>query len=265
MSLSESKLKIDARRKRIRDILQQEGRVDVNMLSDALRVTQVTIRNDLAVLEREGYLLRTQGGAVRIPAAVADTAENAAIQNAKQKQAIGATVARMIKDADTLFINSGTTSEYIAQALKIRRELNVVTNSLKVASILGSVPTFRVLLVGGEINTQFGFTHGGDAQDQLGKYQADWAILSVDGISAQGGVTTHHAQEAVIDRMMVQASKRWIIAADSSKIGRAGFSRVCECSTERMVLVTDGDGDPQALAQLTRCGVAVHRAGGMQV
>ncbi len=258
--MTESKLKIDARRNRIRDLLLHEGRVDVNTLSDQLHVTQVTIRNDLAVLEREGYLLRTQGGAVRLPSAADGAAEpDASAQNAAQKRAIGTAVASLIRDGDTLFINSGTTSEYIAEALKIRRGLNVVTNSLHVASILGEIPTFRVLLIGGEINARFGFTHGGDTQEQLSKYQADWAILSVDGVSAHSGVTTHHAEEAVIDRMMARAAKHRLITADSSKIGRAGFSRICECGPE-LTLVTDAGGDPEALTQLTRCGMIIHQA-----
>lgn len=261
MSLPDSKLKIDARRKKIQELLRQEGRVSVTALSDILQVTPVTIRNDLAMLEQDGYLIRTQGGAIRIPAGAqnASGSQDGAVEHIHQKQAIGAQVARLIRDGDTLFINSGTTSEYIAAALKVRRNLNIVTNSLKVASALGDVPTFRVLLVGGEINARFGFTHGGDAQEQLSKYQADWAILSVDGISARLGVTTHHAEEAVIDRMMVASSKHRIIAADSSKIGRAGFSRICECGGE-LTLVTNGGGDPQALELLIECGVDIRYA-----
>ena len=130
---------------------------------------------------------------------------------------------------------------------------------MKVATILGAVPSFRVLLVGGEINARDGFTHGGDAQEQLSKYQADWAILSVDGISARGGVTTHHAEEAVIDRMMVSAAKRPVIAADSRKLGRAGFSRVCECK-EGLTLVTNTGADAEAARLLTESGVEVFYA-----
>ena len=78
----------------------------------------------------------------------------------------------------------------------------------------------------------------------------------MDGISAKGGVTTHHAEEAVIDRMMVSAAKRPVIAADSSKLGRAGFSRVCECK-KGLTLVTKRDADEEAAGSLLESGVEI--------
>lgn len=253
-----SKLKIDIRREKILEQLRLEGKVSVTELSRDLDVTPVTIRSDLAVLEQEGCLMRVQGGAVRVPDKHSEypAASAEAVIHSEQKKAIGAAVAGLIRDGDTLFINSGTTSESVASALSVRRNLNIVTNSIRVAEKLGMIPSFRVLLVGGEINAQYGFTHGGDAQEQLSRYQADWAVLSVDGISARGGITTHHAEEVVIDRMMADGAKNKLIVADQSKIGRAGFSRVCACNGDFM-LVTDAGGEAQALEALSQCGVAI--------
>lgn len=253
-----SKLKIDIRRKKILERLRQDGKVSVIALSKLLEVTPVTIRNDLSNLEQEGCLMRVQGGAVQLlSASLINTDEDRQDACRQQKEAIASEIMGMIRDGDTLFMNSGTTCERIAEALRTRRNLNVVTNSLRVATRLGMIPSFRVLLVGGEINAHYGFTHGGDAQEQLSKYQADWAILSVDGISARGGVTTHHAEEAVIDRMMAAGAKQTIIVADASKIGRAGFSRVCECS-EKLMLVTNEGGDRESLAQLRSRGLLIN-------
>lgn len=250
------KLKIDIRRKRILEQLRLAGKVSVIELSQMLDVTPVTVRNDLTTLEQEGQLVRIQGGAIQVPGS--DSFANAkALSDARgrEKQAIGQSAAQQVRDGDTLFINSGTTSEYVAEALRSRRNLNVVTNSLAVAKKLGAVATMRVVLIGGEINAQYGFTYGGDAQEQLNRYQADWAILAVDGISATGGITTYHAEEAVIDRMMLRAAKRTVIVADHSKIGRTGFTRVCDC-TANTCLITDG-GDGNALADLADMGVKI--------
>lgn len=259
MLLTGSRLKIDIRRNKILELLRTEGKVSVTDLSKVLNVTMVTIRNDLSILEQEGCLMRVQGGAVQVPNIVKDSDSMPSPQAdacLEHKQAIGAAIARMVSDGDTLFINSGTTSEHIAEALSVRKNLNIVTNALKAATELGAVPSFRVFLVGGEINSQYGFTYGGDAQEQLSKYQADWAILSVDGVSARGGITTHHAEEAAIDRMMISGAKRRLIAADSGKIGRAGFSRVCAC-TEDLLLVTNPGGDAEAIASLQTCGMQI--------
>ncbi len=255
--MTDGKLKIENRRKKILEQLSRAGKVSVTELSAMLNVTPVTIRNDLTELEQEGSLLRVQGGAVKVTVAEdGRSLEGTALRDThgQQKAAIARTIAAMVRDGDTLFLNSGTTCEYVAEALRIRKNLNIVTNALKVATKLGDVPTFRVLLIGGEINARYGFTHGGDAQEQLGKYQADWAILSVDGVSAKGGVTTHHAEEAIIDRIMSAGAKKTIIAADGSKIGRAGFSRVAH-STAALTLVTDSSAEAEALEALQEGGL----------
>ena len=257
--MADSKLKIDVRRNKILDILNRDGKVYVSQLSKTLGATPVTIRNDLAALERDGYLIRMSGGAVqasRDQRIMPASAAQADIPQAEDKRAIAKAVAQMVRDGDTLFINSGTTTLSIAAELCLRKNLNIVTNSLAVANKLGLVPSFRVLLLGGEINAQYGFTYGGDAQEQLGRYQADWAILSVDGISYKGGITTYHAEEAVIDRMMVSGAHRTLIAADHTKIGRAGFSRVCGCSGN-IQLVTSGAPAAEELAEMTENGITV--------
>lgn len=233
------------RQKRILQELAKQERISVQALSALLQTTQVTIRNDLTQLERSGKVIRVHGGAVL----AAQQSEQMA--NLTAKEIIAAAVAAQIRDGDTIFINSGTTSVCVARALKLRQNLNVVTNSLDVATELGDVPTFRILLLGGEINARYRFTYGGDAQEQLQRYQANWAILSVDGVSCEGGITTYHAQEAILDKMMIAGARQTLIVADSTKIGKTGFTRVQE-HTEGLTLVTDAQ--EEALQLLQKAG-----------
>ena len=233
----ENKLKLDDRRQKILDILHQSGKVSVAAISRELGTTPVTIRSDLTALEQEGHLIRVQGGAILPPRNKGSQAVPT-VSNVEEKKRIAAATAAMIRDGDTLFINSGTTTEYVATALEIRANLNIVTNSLAVATILGEIPSFRVILVGGEINAQYGFTYGGDALSQLEKYKANWAILSIDGISTSFGITTRHAEEAMVDRTMIANASSILIAADHTKIERAGFARVRD-DLEGITVVTD--------------------------
>ena len=253
-----SKLKIDIRRNRILELVRQEGKVLVSELSQKLGATQVTIRNDLTALERDGYLVRTKGGAILMPHQ--DDGSNSPLLNLRvdrsnEKLAVARAVASMVQDGDTLFINSGSTTQIVANALKERRNLNIVTNSLAAATILGDIPTFRVVLLGGSINATYGFTYGGDAQAQLAKFQADWAFLSVDGVSVRGGITTHHAEEAVIDNMMIDGARSAWIVVDRSKIGRAGFARIGD-DLQQVGLVTSA-GDPLETRDLERAGMKI--------
>ena len=121
--LAGSKLKIELRRKKILELLNQTGKVSVTELSAMMAVTPATIRNDLAEMELAGCLLRVQGGAVQISAVkgVSDHEEQLPRDvRGEQKAAIAKAIVKMVRDGDTLFINSGTTSEHIALELRTR-------------------------------------------------------------------------------------------------------------------------------------------------
>lgn len=254
--MAESKLKIDVRRNKILEQLRTEGKVSVSRLAVELGATPVTIRNDLTALERDGYLVRMQGGAVISHRSDSQLTGSMTDEAFLQKQALAQQVAAMVVDGETLFFNSGTTTLHIARALKEKKYLNIVTNSLAIAMELGNTPTFNVLLLGGEINASYGFTAGGDTQEQLSKYRANWAILSVDGVSAEGGVTTCRPEEAIIDRLMMANARKRLIAATGNKIGIAGFSRICDCD-ESIQLITDSSCPKGALAELQERGVRI--------
>jgi DeoR/GlpR family transcriptional regulator of sugar metabolism len=251
-------LKIDIRRGKILQKLKDEGTVSVTKLASELGATAVTIRSDLDALEKDGYLVRVQGGAVQKPQKPSNDLDRVGghIEKREEKVAIAKTIAKRIHDGDTLFLNSGTTIQLVAAALREHKNLNIVTNSLAVAMELGSVPTFRVILLGGEINTMYGFTHGYDAQEQLSHYQADRAILTLDGFSASNGMTTYHAEESSINQRMMAQAKEVIVAADSTKIGRTGFFRF-NGAEEAAMLVTDNKASQEAVEEIRRQGVAV--------
>ena len=250
-------LKIDVRRKKILEILRRDGQVRVAQLSDALGATVVTIRSDLDALEQDGYLERTQGGAIQ----TMKNYYNLEFQRRKQehmenKKAIAAAAASLVRDGDTLFINSGTTTYFTAVELKQRKNLNVVTNSISVAVELGGLPTFRVILLGGDISAQYSFTYGEDVKEQIFRYRANWAILSVDGVNPGTGITTYHAEESAIDRIMVERAQTPVIVADSSKLGRESFSRISTLSSGT-ILVTDRNADAALIRQIQEEGVDV--------
>lgn len=223
------RLNIDKRRKMIIDLLRRNGRVRVTELSAMMNTSPVTIRNDLSALEREGLLERIQGGAIQ-------TVNNLYQHNAvlrshdklEIKKGISRAAASLVNDGETLMINSGSTTLLTAIELLKKKSLNIVTNSLHVALEFGTQPSCRVILLGGGINTQYTFTYGQDAQDQLSKYKADKAILSISGIHPEIGLTTYHAEEAAIDCMMMDRARETLIVADSSKYGHESFAHIAE-------------------------------------
>jgi len=254
---SKSGLKIDERRKKILEILRRDGQVRVSELSSLLDTTVVTIRSDLDILEQDGFLERTQGGAIQ----TVKNFYNLDFQRRKHenmdlKKAIASTTADLIKDGETLLINSGTTTYYTTVELKRHKNLNIVTNSISVAIELGGHPTFRVILLGGDINAQYLFTYGKDAQEQLTRYKADKAILSIDGICKDIGLTTYHAEEAAINNAMIERSRETIIVADSSKFGHESFAYVTNI-TKVNYWVTDSSLNKDSIKKIEELGIKV--------
>lgn len=250
-------LKIDFRRQRILELLAQEGQVKVIQLSELFHTTPVTIRSDLAALEKDGYLKRVTGGAVQtVRNFYTMDAQQRKNYNSEAKAAVAKAAAELIDDGDTLLINSGTTTLLIAAELKKRNSLNIVTNSMAVAVELASCPTFRVLLLGGEVNAQYSFSYGNTALEQLSRYKADKAILSIDGIHSQAGITTYHAEESPICRMMMERSHETIVAADFSKFGFESFSNIADIQSADYY-VTNKTADPGTVASIKELGKKV--------
>lgn len=249
--------KVLERRNLILEKLNRDGGVRVAQLSQELGATVVTIRHDLDALEREGYLERVQGGAV--PAGNSFQSVDFFQRknfNREIKTMIAATAAELVQDGDTLFINSGSTTYYFAQQLKQHKNLSIVTNSLFVAEEMGRIPTFRVILLGGNINAQFAFTSGDDTINQLKLYRANHAFLSVDGICLDGRITTYHSDEAAVCRLMMERANSTIVTADYSKIGKEGFTYISDVQ-QMNTLVTDPQADPRVIERLQDVGVRV--------
>ena len=256
--MATGKLKIDIRRQAIMEQLNREGIVQVAQLSERLGATPATIRNDLDTLAAEGQLDRIQGGAVR-KVKVSEGWSGQSAPVGQGRRAIAEAVLSYIRDGDTLFINSGMTTMAVAEVLSLRKNLNIVTNSLAVANYLAHQADMRLILLGGELNANYGFTYGGDALEQLGRYQPQWSILSVDGVHPEHGITTYHADEAMIDRTMIARAQRTIIVADNRKIGRVGFSHICGIG-ENQLLITDSGCEEVVLERIEAAGAEVHVA-----
>ena len=249
-------LKIDQRRKRILELVSRNGQVWVSELSTELEATPVTIRSDLSALEDEGLLERVSGGAVPRVRNILNSAlfprQN---DDPDAKIRIACAAAKLVQNGETLFLNSGSTAYYTARELKFKKSLKIVTNSIPVALELGEVPSFLVYLLGGNINTQYSFTYGTNVLEQLKQFRADKTILSMDGISVSSGLTTYHAEEAVVNRVMMERAKETIIVAAQQKLGEESFSFVSDL-TFISYLVTN-ESDVPAVDELKQSGLRI--------
>jgi DeoR family transcriptional regulator of aga operon len=240
------------------ELLADRESVSLGVLSKELAVSAATVRRDLADLEDQGLLVRTHGGAVaagsrgEVPVRLRDS------QFKEAKRRIATRVAELIPTGPyAIAISGGTTTAAVAKALANRQRLTIVTNALTTAIEIASRPNLKVIMTGGVIRSSSFEVVGSLAENTFNAINVGTAILGTDGITAQGGATTHDETEARTNYAMVAHAQRVIVVADGSKVGRLTLARVAGLD-EIHDLVTDSSADAAELERIAAAGVAIH-------
>ena len=234
----------------------ETGSVDVAELATSLGVSGATIRRDLQSLSASHLLLRTHGGAV-----VGDVGQELSVgikatRNQAEKRRIGRAAASLVEDGAVVGLTGGSTATELARALADRRGITVVTNAINIAAELATRPQITLVVIGGVARPSYEMV-GPAAEMMLDNYHLDIAFIGVDGLSAQEGCTTYHEMEAQTDRNFLERSRRSVVIADSSKLGKVTFARIVALS-QIDDIVTDTGADPERLRELGEGGVRIH-------
>ncbi|HFZ1320097.1 DeoR family transcriptional regulator [Klebsiella aerogenes] len=247
------------RREKIIALLRQDGAVQVNDLALLFSVSAVTIRNDLAFLEKLGMATRAYGGALLcdVPNLTSErTIETKQTENLYIKQSIARMAASMIMPGSAIILDSGTTTYEIALQLKDKQDITVMTNGMNVASALLDAQGVEVLLTGGRLRRSSQSFYGSRAEQALENYHFDKLFLGVDGLSLAQGITTHHEDEARMNRRMCEVSRQIIVVTDSSKFNRVSLHRIIDISRIN-TLITDSGLSDRLRSGLVEQGVEV--------
>jgi DeoR/GlpR family transcriptional regulator of sugar metabolism len=247
------------------ELLAAEGQLQVEEAAKALGVSEATVRRDLDELARQQMLTRIRGGAVAQGVTYDLPLRYKSERHPSEKQRIAAVAAALVRPGQVAGLNGGTTTTEVARALATRSDLNsqvpapaltVVTNALNIATELAVRQHIKIVTTGGVARPQSYELTGPLATGVLEQVTLDVAILGVDGIDAAAGATAHHEGEASINRLMARQAAKVVIAADSSKVGRRAFARICT-AREIDVLVTDTGIAAEDAARLEDAGVDV--------
>lgn len=227
------------RRNAILEKLQAERRVVVSELSILFDVSEETIRRDLEKLENEGYAIKSYGGAVLNENANLDLPFNIRKnKNVIGKQKIAELLSNIIHDGDYIFLDASSTAVAIAKAIKHKKDITIITNSLEIAIELLEVPDCKVISTGGEIvSTAFGSV-GHVTDKTIRSYYVDKAIVSSKGFELNKGFTDSDERHANNKRSMLESAKMKILAIDSSKFDRVAFAKIGDLCDVTMI-VTD--------------------------
>lgn len=245
------------RRERIVEQVRREGSVRVGELARRFNVSEVTIRSDLVILEREGRLLRDRGGALArgghaFVTSLLGVAQRATL-NLDKKRRIGEAAALRVSPGDAILIDAGTTAVEIARRLAHVSPLTVVTNALNVALELGAAEGQRLILLGGAFNRESSSTVGALTEQCLAELSVQKLFLGTQAINADG-LTDSTMEIAQAKRAMIRSARQVILVTDSSKWDTASLTRVAPL-TELDTIITDTDLSPDARKEIEALGI----------
>ena len=247
----------DKRKDFIRNLIKNNGTVSVGKLAVELAVSEMTIRRDLSELEKEGFLKRTHGGAVREASRSYEppfTARQGI--GCEEKLRIAARAASYIEEGDTIAVDSGTTALEFARQLQDFRNLTIVTPSIHVASVFLSNPGVETILAGGRVRTNEGSLVGDITRLIFERLYFDKFFLSTAALSREAGYSEYILEDAEIKNLIISHSRKTIALMDSAKLGRTAFSRVCGIG-DAEILITDRTPEKEFKTALNECGVII--------
>lgn len=217
------------RRNAILAKLQDERKVVVSELATTFNVTEETIRRDLDKLEKEGMAKKTYGGAVLsenlnldLPYTVRKKA------NVEGKTYIAQVVSELIEDGAHIILDASTTALAVAQKIKEKNDITVITNSIEIILELSDKPGFKVLSTGGMLKEGSLALVGYQAERMIGTFHVDMAIVSCKGIDIEHGLTDSNEADAEVKKSIIKSSNRKILAVDSTKFDKISFTTICD-------------------------------------
>ncbi len=247
---------IEVRRAKSADILSRRGFMSLTELARSLGVSESTARRDLEVLEQQGVVTRTHGGVVYVKdspsQSLAFTDRQA--DAADEKEAIARATAELIPAGQTVILNGGTTCYQVARAIQ-GRKLNVITNSVPIASLLTTDIATEVTLIGGYVYPRTGVALGAMAEHQLDNLHATQLIFGCAGVTDR---TAFNANQMMVDveRRMMGVAEQKILVADHTKFGMRSVVKLCDLG-EVDVIVTDSGVNAETLKRLKESGPKV--------
>ncbi|MDM7931035.1 DeoR/GlpR family DNA-binding transcription regulator [Tabrizicola sp.] len=244
------------RERAILDLLMQSGSARIKDLSVTLGVSEETVRRTLKRLESMGGLTRVHGGAqLRDWGAEPSFALRLGV-NIDAKRRIAARLAGLIEHGASLFLDVGSTTAFVAQALRDHRDLLVVTNSLAVAQTLAGRGGNRVFMAGGELRPHDGGAFGAEALAFVRQFRVRHAILSAVAVDGRTGFMLNDLREAEFSRAIIDCAEVATIAADATKFDQTAPVRIAAPDAFHR-FVTDVIPEGALATLLNRAGIEI--------
>lgn len=228
---------VDERRSKILQITEESGFVALQRLVAEVGASESTIRRDLEFLDAAGLIQRTRGGASFLGDSQSDFDARRSHASV-EKQQIARRTAELISPGETVLLDGGTTTLEVARYLT-GKSLQVLTNSLPIASLLMNRAEIELIFIGGYVYPKTGVALGEQSVEALKKMHATRLVMSTGGITADG-LFNSNALLVETERQMIRAADRVTLVADSSKFGQRALSHLCPLDDVDEIITDDG-------------------------
>lgn len=250
-------MKSDERRSFLVHSLDQLGSVTVTDASEKLNVSPMTIRRDLVELERVGIARRVHGGAVPSKGrSYEPPLTRRHQQNTAAKSAIARAVAQLIAEGDSIALDTGSTCVRVAQELRGRSSLTIVTPSIRIADEFSEETDPHVIVTGGVLRPTEKSLTGELAAYAFSQVSVDRLVLAVAGVDVEFGISDYNWEDVLVKKAMIKAAKEVIVVADARKFGEVAFARISGLEVIDKI-VTDEDPGEALRERLAAVGASV--------
>ncbi|OYD09063.1 DeoR/GlpR family DNA-binding transcription regulator [Paludifilum halophilum] len=247
----------EERQQQILKYVNKHRRASVSELSETFRVSVATVRRDLKELEEADRLHRTHGGAItREKVGMEPSFHEKKDRFAEEKRRIAEKAVTLIREKETVLLDSGTTTLQLARLLKRDSRLTVVTNSHQILQELQFTEPLELISTGGTVRRETLSLVGPAAERVLEMMKVDKLFLGANGLHPEEGVTTPHLLEAQVKQAMIRSAKEVVLLCDHSKIHQTAFAKVCPLSSID-ILITDKGISSDVLERVRKKGVNV--------
>jgi len=235
------------RKKRIQNIgnlLTQKVELSVKEIAEMLQVSDMTVRRDLDALEQQGIIRRTHGGAVlldpntsmRDPYILGEQTT----KNAREKNLIGIKAASLVQPHETIFLDSGSTTPFIAKHLNFELTITVLCYTFTNALEFYPRKNTNLILLGGFLHRDSNIFHSIENQALVSKTRADRAFISAGGLDPKLGLTTYFSYEADIKREMIRSARQIVLVTDSTKFGKISVTHFAGLEEVDTIITDNG-------------------------
>jgi len=209
------------RQEEILDILNKNKSATVEELASELYVSGATIRRDLRAMEKQGLIIRSHGGAMPFKSSAEESAFSIREQaNTNAKRTIANLAVRLIKNGDSVFLDSSSTVGLIIPLFNNFNYLSVITTGLRNALLLSQTNNVKIYITGGQIQNHSNSIIGTDTMDYISRIHANITIISCTGIDLENGVTDSSIEQAKLKQQMRKNSDKVAVLCDSTKFGK---------------------------------------------